>query len=263
MDDPIRHIFQLLEKAGLSTDYDVTLSIIHSEKIVIHFVRVISSANWKDQADSFRPSKLGSGKKKIRIWEDQLVRSGPIVLSRLNSMIGLNKKVYARNTEVCKIEAETANRFLKENHLSAPAKAKHLYGLYQSNDLLALATFSRSCPVHREGIEYRSHELVRFCSQQNISVIGGLSKLIQHFVREHSPEDIMTYADREWSSGLGYLNLGFSYIDSTVPTTFWLSPGLDRYYDHQMSTYNKAQLVRKGWKKIENAGNLKLVKLFK
>lgn len=62
----------------------------------------------------------------------------------------------------------------------------------------------------------KSYELIRFCSKNESTVVGGLSKLIRHFEKFQSPGDIMTYVDISWGEPHAYYALGF-VLDSITP----------------------------------------------
>lgn len=167
---------------------------------------------------------LPSNLQLIHIWEDQWATKKEIVKSRLTSFFGTSKRVFARKTKIIKLNKIELLAFLKQNHLNEPANAKHKYGLFLGEELVAVSAFSASCPVHRDGVVYRSHQLIRFCNKNGITVVGGLSKLISHFIKMHNPEDIMSYADLDWSDGKSYMRLGFCKIDILAPQTFCINP---------------------------------------
>ena len=55
----------------------------------------------------------------------------------------------------------------------------------------------------------RSFEWIRFASLRGLRVIGGMGKLLDAFVQEHKPDDVMTYVDAAESDGSAYKELGF------------------------------------------------------
>ncbi len=156
----------------------------------------------------------------IHLWEDYWRLKQAIVEARINSLLNLAERVFARKTKIVKLTKPELMTFLKENHLNEPASGKFKYGLVLNNELVAVAVFSASCPVHRGEEVYKSHQLIRFCNKNGVTVVGGLSKLIKHFIKEQSPEDIMTYADLDWSDGGGYLKIGFEKIGKLAPQSF-------------------------------------------
>ena len=167
----------------------------------------------------------------VHVWEDLWQHKRTVMESRIMSLLGKTKRIHARKTSLAKLVKPQLLTFLEENHLNVPVTGKHKYGLMYKEELVAVALFTASCPVHRNGIVYNSHELVRFCNKNNVTVVGGLSKLIKHFSKAHHPDDIMSYADLDWSVGKSYTRLGFKKIGELPPQPFYVAPGtLERYY---------------------------------
>ena len=200
--------------------------------------------------------------KTIRIWEDEYLHHKDIINSRVLSIIGISHRIYARETITKTITQAELKEFLSINHLNAPIVAKHRYGLYHQQKLVAVAAFSRSCPIQDQGTTYKSHELIRYCSLLNVTIVGGLSKLIYFFEQEKKPEHLMTYVDRERSDGSTYQKLGFEGVEKTPPKLFWLSPDKEERVAEKLVLQHRSieQLQSEGWRKIKNQGNLKLVK---
>ncbi|GHB79231.1 hypothetical protein GCM10007390_36510 [Persicitalea jodogahamensis] len=167
---------------------------------------------------------------------------------------------------------------MEENHLQTSILSKYKYGLYlpkkhfrviadppEAEELLvAAATFARPRVFDREGSSHRSYELVRFANLLNTTVVGGLDKLLSHFVKEHQPDDLMTYADLEWSSGRSYRKLGFEPHEDIPPQEFWVEiTTMERFYPHRLP---EGILGESGQEqrfvKIKNAGSRKFVKNF-
>jgi hypothetical protein len=194
----------------------------------------------------------------IHIWEDQWVNKKDIVKSRITSFFGKSKRVFARNTKVIKLNKIELLNFLNQNHLNEPANAKHKYGLTHKDELVAVSAFSASCPVHRDGVVYKSHQLIRFCNKNGTTVVGGLSKLISHFVKNHSPEDIMSYADLDWSDGNSYTRLGFKKIGVLPPQTFYTHPVSKKRYYKLNAPEEKSDLLE-----FTNEGSIKYLLDFK
>ena len=51
-------------------------------------------------------------------------------------------------------------------------------------------------------------------------ISGGMGKLLKAFIKEVQPDDIMSYADLEWSEGDVYTALGFKREDSKDAVEF-------------------------------------------
>jgi len=148
-----------------------------------------------------------------------------------NGRVTTSRRIFARKTVVRRITASIAMEFLDEHHLWGATKAKHNYGLFveSSNDanegeLVAVATFSTRRKIVRLGKPHRSHELLRFCSRRDSNVVGGISKLIKAFIREKTPDDIVTVVDRDWGDGSGWYSLGFQSVATMEPIVMAIRP---------------------------------------
>lgn len=60
-------------------------------------------------------------------------------------------------------------------------------------------------------------ELVRFCSSRGHTIVGGASKLLAAFRRENSGS-IVTYADKRYSEGNLYFQMGFRLDGESDPS---------------------------------------------
>ena len=203
----------------------------------------------------------------IHLWEDVWTNKKDLVQSRILAMIGKFSRLNARHCFIERIDKPTSDKFLSENHLQGSVKAKFKYGLFlkaqyvvkflgkQSveNELIAVATFSGGRTLkegEREG--FRSYELIRFASLKGFVVVGGMDKLLKAFIAEHSPDDIMSYADRDWSDGRSYLKLGFDKVGLLSPQFF----SIDENSSQRL-------LINADKYSIVNAGSIKFVKILK
>ncbi len=193
----------------------------------------------------------------IRLWEDVFNTRQHVVLARLATLLGLNERIHARSTQVVRPARGEFDAFIATHHLLMPTKTKYRYGLTYQGELVAVAGFGRSCPVQYKGRTYLSHELIRYAGAGGYTVVGGLSKLIEAFVREYQPGHIMTYVDKEWSDGRGFLQIGFEKAADTPPQEFWLDVAhCQRHYPKRDSNLSA------GWQVVSNRGNIKLIKIY-
>ena len=205
------------------------------------------------------------GKQIIFIWEDIWIKKREIVLSRLSALAQNSIKLHGRTTVCKRIEKKEYITFLSQNHLQVPANAKFKFGLYLKEQLVAVAGFSAPKKYYRDDEVSRSSELIRFCNLKGHTVIGGFDKILKHFISNHDVDDIMSYADRDWSNGKSYERLGFERIENTPPTSFWVhQKEMERIYSHQtfikLGTEDEQLLFKKGYQKIVNSGNYKYIK---
>lgn len=159
----------------------------------------------------------------IHIFEDEWTYKQDIVKSRIENILKItSNRIYARKCLIKDVDSKTANTFLKLNHIQRASKAKFRYGLYYNDELVSLMTFgglrkNLGCD-NKDG----HYELVRFCNKLDTTVIGGASKLLKHFVNEVNPIEIISYADKRWSTGNLYEKLNFKLSHESQPSYFYV-----------------------------------------
>jgi hypothetical protein len=206
----------------------------------------------------------------VHLWEDVWCTRRYQVLGRLDSFCGLNESLHGRKAKISEIEAVDAKNFLHLHHLQGFIKTKYNLGLYFGSELTAVACFAQSRPMPSKGKHYRSAELVRFATRTGFTIVGGLGRLIARFLKDVEVNDLMTYADRDWSLGKGYDKLGFDSSGATPSVQFYFdSKTATRYTEHRLPKNIKVAfeaqnilnldefLADKGIFKVFNTGNLK------
>lgn len=69
-------------------------------------------------------------------------------------------------------------------------------------------------------------EIIRGCPASNNIVVGGVSKLFKHFIKDYNPKEIFSYCDFNKFDGKGYENIGMKFIGYTGPDKFYSINGL-------------------------------------
>lgn len=167
------------------------------------------------------------GTRLITVWEDVWMLKQPLVIAHLISLAGKSKRVFARNTVIRRITKTLADEFLNNNHLGESPSSRFKYGAFikKTGELVAAGTFSPPRTFYRDGNPFRSYELIRYAGLKGVNITGGLGKLLNAFIEDVAPDDIMTYADRNWWTGDSYRGLGFQPAGTTSPQWFWVKPG--------------------------------------
>ncbi len=160
------------------------------------------------------------------ITEDRWKSQRRMMEARLLAHLEIFTSVFARNCEVRKIEKAEAQAFLAANHSYGNAACRHRYGLINKKDgaLIAVATFSNARKWIKDGKEIRSYEWTRYASLPGMRISGGMGKLLKAFINEVRPDDLMSYADLEWSEGHVYKTLGFTCESFKAPVSFTVNP---------------------------------------
>ena len=179
------------------------------------------------------------------------------------------KRIFARQTELRNVPLSEAKAFLDENHLQGYAKDKIRLGLYHENELVEIMTFDK--PRYNKNYEY---ELVRLCSTYNVE--GGTEKILDHFIREHNPQNIISYCDLSKFSGKIYQKLGFKIISRSKPNKHWVNlktgqhitnnllmqRGFDQLFktNYGKGTSNEQLMLENGFVEVYDCGQLTFIK---
>ena len=200
--------------------------INHDQKIAIEF----NGLYW--HSEEFKPKqyhiektiKLNNfGYRLIHIFEDEWIEKKDICKSILLNIFNKTKnKIHARKCLIKEVSSKDSQKFLNENHIQGNAYGSIRYGLYYNKELVSLMTF---CKL-RSNLGNRSNkkdcfELLRFCNKLNTIVVGGASKLLNHFKNNNKFKTLVSYCDIRWGTGKLYKNLGFSFIKRTQPNYFY------------------------------------------
>ena len=197
----------------------------------------LSDAAWK----AINRIKEAEGMMPLILTEDRWNKTGTTSQERLLAHMEIFFSIYARNCEVRRIDKKTAAEFLERTHSYGDASCKYRYGLFLKRHtghiaasltaekpsqkicpgtLVAVATFSNARKWIKGDKVIRSYEWTRYASLPGLRVNGGMGKLLKAFIRDADPDDIMSYADLEWSEGKVYEQLGFSLEGQKSPVCF-------------------------------------------
>ena len=108
--------------------------------------------------------------------------------------------------------------------------------------LIAVGTFSNARKWIKNGKEIRSYEWTRFASLPGLRISGGMGKILKAFIEEVHPDDIMSYADLEWSEGSVYEQLGFALEGRKNPVLFGIDSEWNRRPFKQGATVSECNL---------------------
>ncbi len=194
----------LLELNFRAIDEEIYL---HEDKKIIIIITKNYNINIANNYENFRVIKLDN-----EIFKNK----EEIIFSRLNSILGNNTTIFARKTKVKRIEKMEAQLFLNQNHQLGYSNEYYKLGLYHQNDLVAVALFSKSYLLKNEKPPVRSYILVRYASKLNTNIVGGISKLLQHFIQLKEAKHIMTYTEKNWGLSNSYAKLGFIKVENYI-----------------------------------------------
>jgi hypothetical protein len=180
------------------------------------------------------------GYRLISLFSDEWNTKKEIVKSRLQHIFGSsNNRYFARKLSIKEIPPAECKIFLNSYHIQGNAVSSIRYGLYDNAMLVAAMTFAKGRKALNSSDEY---ELVRYATSAS-SVVGGANRLLQHFIRNHSPKHIVSYADLRWSEGKVYETIGFTKIGKALPG-YWYVDNYDTR--HHRYNFAKHRLVAAG-----------------
>ena len=207
------------------------------------------------------------------IWEDDFDNNFDIIKSQINNWLGLSNKIYARKTYAKEIiNKEEYRNFLNNNHIQGFVPSKLVYGLYCEYTLVSLMCFDKK--EGRLNMKEGEWNLTRFCNLLNHQVIGGASKLLNHFIKENNPKRVISYADKDWSNGNLYNILGFNLVNESKPDYKYIVDGLRKSKQnftkskleklgHDISLTESQIMSNLGINKIYDCGKMKFEKIIK
>jgi transposase-like protein len=207
-----------------------------------------------------------SGYKLITVFESDDQQK---VKSLLLKLLGKTTKIGARKTSIAKLESHEAMSFHQDHHLHSSVGSKHHYALFHDGQPVMVASFGEN----RFGGDC-NYECTRITSHSDFTVVGGVSKLIRHFIDTVHPDSIVTFADLRFGDGNVYTKCGFDYVEDTQPN-YWYSrkyttPLYSRvkFQKHKLKplleTFDPIKtefenMVDNGWDRIWDCGNAKFV----
>jgi len=202
--------------------------------------------------------------KTVTLYEDLWHTKGDIVRNRLLAILGRGEAIFARKCAVIKLNRDVAAGFLDKNHLLGYSTCKYRYGLVYNREIVAVATFSASRPMKRGEVIVDSYEWVRYANLGSKRVVGGMGKIMNHFVKEHRVQEIMSYADIDWGDGDVYRKLGFTLVGETLPIEFYVNRDtFERISVKKLRNDLKYKSIPESdMVLIRNSGNLKFLRLF-
>ena len=207
----------------------------------------------------------------IHIWEDDLDLKFDIIKSQINSLIGLNKKIFARKCTVREVNTKEYKTFLDDCHIQGSVTSQIRIGLYFEDDLVGIMGFNKT--EGRKKMELGGYNLNRFCNKRGFNIVGGASKLLNFFVKNNYVKRIVSYADKDWSVGNLYETLGFYNVSDGRSDYKYIVNGCrvhkSRYKKDKLNLEDKTkttesqEMAKRGIYRIYDCGKLKYEKIYK
>ncbi len=212
-------------------------------KVAIEFDKIAERSDLSGQDRHYRTTKAAKCKEQgirlIFVYENEWVNKTEIVKSRISSLLHKNKTIYARKCQIVDINSKQYAKFFNETHIQGSAGASVAYGLVHNGELVAVLSLGKS--RFNKNVEY---ELIRYANSLYTSVVGGGSKLFQHFIKQRDPESVISYSDCRWNTGNLYVQLGFKYTSWANSNYFYFHKSNPLFLQSRQ-TYQKHKLPAK------------------
>jgi len=191
------------------------------------------SSRFKDNKYHINKTKqcATKGIQLIHIFSHQWTLKQDIVKSILSSKLNKNKKIHARDCTIKLVSVNNKAVFLDKTHIHGSCNTSINIGLYYNNELISLMTFNKC----RKNYDWK---ITRYSSELFTTVVDGFSKLLNYFIDNYAPKNIISYADRCFSVGELHTKNGFKLIDVTKPNYYYFRDGLN-VYSRQMFQKHK------------------------
>ena len=178
------------------------------------------------------------GVRLLTIYEDEWNYRTSQVKGYIKSLLGKNKRIFARKCKVQEIPKELASKFIDEFHIQ-PLSFRRIHlavGIYSDDMLVGVMAFSK----HHRNNSTNQIVLSRLCFK-NVTVVGGASKLLSYAINKLTGDFdyILSWSDNRWSEGNVYSKLGF-YSDGELPPDYSYV-----YYKNPKERIPKQTMTRK------------------
>ena len=202
----------------------------------------LSSKNYH-QEKSLLAEEKGVGLIQFYDADYHDVRRFEVFKGQLRALVSRKTKIGARECVVRLIDSKSSNQFLNQYHFQGMERSSTFrYGLYHDETLVGVLTVGKSRYTQDE------FEIVRYCMDPNVVVMGGFSKLFTYALRNiKSGSKIVSYMDlnKRLRASNVYETQGFQFDGLTKPDYVWVK----RYGTETLSRYNttKSKLAKEGY----------------
>ena len=253
-----KEICSLLKQYGIKFETNRQILIgreldiyMPDKKIAIEFNGLIWHTEWWGKKDRhYHLEKTEKCNEKgvglIHIFEDEYVEKKDIVESKIKHILNISddtiQKIYARKTIITEINNNIAKEFLNKNHIQGYTPSTIYLGAYYNNEIIGVMTFKE---------DYKGSnrwELTRFATKLNTICSGLGGKLFKTFIREYSPLEVKSFADRRWTIDIYnnlYTKIGFTLEKILKPDYCYYNNKRGKYKRFHKFLFRKQILHKK------------------
>lgn len=132
------------------------------------------------------------------------------------------KKFSARKLILRNLSSKVTNEFLARFHIQGASRSQsYRYGLFDGNELVAVATFGKSRFGAKEDFEF-----LRYAVASGYVVYGGAGSLLKRFIEEVGSGSIISYVDLDHTTAENTFlhTVGFTEKSVSSPGLIWYNP---------------------------------------
>lgn len=234
-----------------------------------------------------------AGVQLIQLYESEWVQRREQVIDKLDAIFHKDMtRYYARKLELRTLNDakghNTVNRFMDANHIQGHSGCQWAVGLFDGDEPLAICTFKYGTAYASGGQAAGTDkywELNRYATKLHTSVVGGISRCVKAFMREHPDvHTLVSFADRRWTcpsrsaySSSGFIETGradpnymYTDLDPATPLRnkqYMRKAAIERRalanpvgHEASIFSWNKTELdmaTELGWYRIYDAGKIR------
>ena len=212
----------------------------------------------------------------IHIFESEWLLKNDRIKYFLKDKIAGTKKIGARKCNIVIVDKNTEKDFFNKYHIDGFAGSSVCIGLEFNGELLMAISFAK--PRYNKKYDY---ELIRMATAYGHTVVGGISKIVNHFFKITNAKTLISYSNLRFSNydytKTGYFKSGFKHIGYSEPNYFYFKPakvaseGLfsrQKFQKHKLENMDffdqnlseKEIMKRNGYFRIYDCGNHIFVK---
>lgn len=217
---------------SLINPYELDI-VSETHKIAIEYCGLYWHSETRRPKHGYHLEKLKRteqrGYRLLTIFADEWLDKPELVKSKIAHLFNkIDDRRFARKLQVIEVNHAAASAFYEQWHLQGATTGCYHVALAEGATSVAMMSFARARASH--GLPANGFELVRFASQAHTAIVGGASRLFSQFVKRHAPSAVVSYADRRWSEGGLYRQLGFRLDRVNPPSYSYLENYTKRYF---------------------------------
>lgn len=184
----------------------------------------------------------------IQIMSDEWESKKAIVMDMLKKAVNSCLVVNADLCEVDYITPREGNIFIEGHFLGENDKDNQFYlSLRCNSKTVAVASF-------KENPEEKEYILTSYCEAKDITVDGGIKKIVEVFKADHSTP-IYAEIDRRLYTGNNLRAAGFRELKPTNPNVTFTKDFRKRIPASSFKRLNEEKLKNQGYHKVYDCGN--------